>query len=208
MDIASSVAPNHHASYPGFAGITGLLAAATMVVGRGSTARWAAALTAVGADLRVVDVGCGPGTAVREAADRGALATGVDPAPVMLRVARLLTRSPRITWRRGAAEALPLPDQSADIVWSIASVHHWRDLDAGLREVLRVLVPGGRFLAIEAATRPGATGHASHGWTDEQAEVFLERCRAAGLVDGRVERRPRGRHALVAVLATRPTVAA
>jgi ubiquinone/menaquinone biosynthesis C-methylase UbiE len=207
MDLAS-VTPNHHANYPGFAGITGLLAAATMVVGRGSTARWAADLIAIGADVRVVDVGCGPGTAAREAAGRGALVTGVDPAPVMLRVARLLTRSPQITWRRGAAEALPLPDQSADIVWSIASVHHWRDLDPGLRGVVRILVPGGRFLAIEAATRPGATGHATHGWTDEQAEAFLERCRAAGLVDARIVRRERGRHALVAVLAARPSVAA
>jgi ubiquinone/menaquinone biosynthesis C-methylase UbiE len=34
---------------------------------------------------------------------------------------------------QGGAEALPLPDESASVVWSIASVHHWADLDAGLR---------------------------------------------------------------------------
>jgi ubiquinone/menaquinone biosynthesis C-methylase UbiE len=187
--------PNHHASHPAFAGLSGLAAGLTMIVGRGPVGRLAADLTAVSPSDHVVDLGCGPGVAAREAARRGARVTGVDPAPVMLRLASRLT-GPRstITWAEGAAEAIPLADDHATVLWSIATVHHWRDLDAGLREVARVLSTGGRLLVVERQTRPGATGHASHGWTDEQAAGFAERCRRAGFgsvqVDRHTARRP------------------
>ena len=52
----------------------------------------------------------------------------------MLRLARRLTRRrDRITLRQGTAEALPLPDGSATVLWSIATVHHWSDLDCRAR---------------------------------------------------------------------------
>src|SRR5581483_3842833 len=158
--------PNHHAHYPGFAGLRGLVAAASMVAGRSGDARLAARLSDLASGDSVLDVGCGPGAAARYAARLGATVVGVDPAPVMLRVARLLTvPSGRIRYIEGKAEALPVPDSSMSVVWSIASVHHWADLETGLREVRRVLSPGGRFVAIERRTQPGARGHASHGWT-------------------------------------------
>ncbi len=151
----------------------------------------------------MVDVGCGPGTAVRFASRLGAHVTGIDPAPVMLGLARRLTRrSAQVTYLRGTAESLPLPDGSATVLWSIASVHHWRDVTVGLSEVRRVLVPGGRFLAMERHTRPGATGHASHGWTDEQGAAFAAMCRDLGIDDVRLERHTAGRRHLLAVLGT------
>src|SRR4051794_8106864 len=115
---ASTTVPNHHAHHGGFSGIPGLLAALTMAVGRGGVARLVADLAGVGAGDRVVDVGCGPGTATRHAARRGAGAIGVDPAAVMLRVARLLTLRRRpVRWVEGVAESLPLGDGAATVVW-------------------------------------------------------------------------------------------
>ncbi|MGH3882514.1 MAG: class I SAM-dependent methyltransferase [Pseudonocardiaceae bacterium] len=196
---------NHHADHPGFAGVTGLLAGLTMILGRGAVARLTADLAAVSDADRVVDVGCGPGAAVREAARRGARVTGVDPAPVMLRLARTLTRNrPAITWADGTAEDLPLPDGSATVLWSVATVHHWTDVTAGLAEAKRVLAPGGRFVAIERRVRPGATGLASHGWTDQQAESFAAQCRAAGFADVRIEQHLSGRRAVRVVRSVRP----
>jgi ubiquinone/menaquinone biosynthesis C-methylase UbiE len=193
--------PNHHAGHAGFAGLTGLAAGLSMIPGRGAVARLAADLTSVSPSDHVVDLGCGPGVAAREAARRGARVTGVDPAPVMLRLASRLTRSTSaITWSEGSAEAIPLADDAATVLWSVATVHHWRDLDAGLREVDRVLAAGGRFLVIERRTRPGATGHASHGWTDEQAAGFAERCRDMGFVAVQVARHA-GRRPLLTVQA-------
>ncbi len=206
MDTTSPPVPNHHAGHPGFAGIGGVLAGLTMIVGRGPTARLAADLTAVTDRDHVVDVGCGPGTAVREAARRGAQVTAVDPAAVMLRLARVLTlgRRERVRWLDGAAEALPLDDASATVLWSVATVHHWADLDGGLREAFRVLASGGRFLAAERRVRPGAKGHASHGWTDDQADAFASQCLAAGFIEvGVASERPRDRATLI-VLAARP----
>jgi SAM-dependent methyltransferase len=197
--------PNHHADYPGFSGIGGAIAGLTMLIGRGSVARLATELTDAGPDDHVVDVGCGPGGAARAAARRGARVSAVDPAPVMLRLARMTSReSLGISWLDGAAEALPLPDGSATILWSIATVHHWPDLDGGLAEAFRVLRPGGRLLAIERRTRPGARGLASHGWTDRQAESFAEHCLDAGFTDIRTEKRRLRRQYQLAVLATRP----
>ena len=154
-------APNHHAHYPGFAGVGGLLAALTFTVGRAADADLAIRLTGTGPADHVVDVGCGPGVAVRRAATSAASVVGIDPAPVMLRVARRLTRTRRssaVRYLAGTAEALPVPDDSATVVWSLATVHHWRDLDAGLEEALRVLGPTGRLLAIERCVEPGRAG--------------------------------------------------
>jgi SAM-dependent methyltransferase len=185
--------PNHHAHHPGFAGLGGALAALCFTVGRGGDAELAVELTGAGPGDDVVDIGCGPGVAVRRAAARGASSVvGVDPATVMLRVARVLTLgTPR--YLVGTAEDLPLPDGSATVAWSLATVHHWQDIDAGLREARRVLRPSGRLLAVERLVAPGATGLASHGWTEPQAEQFAERCRAAGLTDVEVGRHRSGR---------------
>jgi ubiquinone/menaquinone biosynthesis C-methylase UbiE len=205
MNASSARPVNHHADQPGLAGVTGLFAGATMLVtGRGAT-RLAVDLASVSADDRLVDIGCGPGSAVRAAARRGARVTGVDPAPVMLRLARTLTRDrSAICWVRGAAEDLPLRAGSATVSWALATVHHWRNVTAGLAETHRVLASGGRFLAIERHVRPGATGLASHGWTDQQAESFAAQCRAAGFNDVRTDTHAAGRRAVKVVSAVRP----
>jgi ubiquinone/menaquinone biosynthesis C-methylase UbiE len=193
--------PSHHAGHPGFARATGLLAALSMAFGRKGDARLAVRLSGLHSGDTVVDIGCGPGVAVRYAQRQGATVIGIDPAPVMLRVARLRTLHPgRVRYVEGVAEAIPLQDRSASIVWSIATVHHWGDIDAGLREAHRVLVPGGRFVAIERRTKPGASGHASHGWSDDQATVFMDRCRQHGFGDIHLDRTTTGRRATLSVV--------
>ena len=200
----SAAVPNHHADHPGFRGLPGVVAGLSFTVGRGPTARLAADLTAVGPGDHVVDVGCGPGTAVREARRRGANATGVDPADVMLRLGRLLTRGDGITWAPGTAEALPVDAGAATVVWSLATVHHWHDVDRGLAETSRALRSGGRFLVAERRIRPGARGLRSHGWTGDQAEAFADACRTAGLADVTVSTHRPGAVTTLVVAARRP----
>jgi ubiquinone/menaquinone biosynthesis C-methylase UbiE len=129
--------------------------------------------------------------------------TGVDPATVMLRLARLLTRGASIEWIEGTAESLPLTDGAATVLWSISTVHHWSDIDDGLAEALRVLQPGGRLLVIERRTHPDAKGLASHGWTDQQAAGFVELSRHAGFTDVRVAARRAGRKEVLVVQGTK-----
>ncbi|MDW3215209.1 MAG: class I SAM-dependent methyltransferase [Ilumatobacteraceae bacterium] len=177
--------PNHHASHGGFSGVSGLLAAFRFLSGRDEAARLAIELAELAPGDRLVDIGCGPGTAVHAADELGAEVVGVDPASVMLRVARLRwLRDGSTSWRVGTAESVPVADGWANAVWSLATVHHWVDLEAGIREVHRVLAPRGRFVAMERRIDdPDADGVASHGWTVEQAESFSEHLRRHGFVD-------------------------
>jgi ubiquinone/menaquinone biosynthesis C-methylase UbiE len=178
------LAPNHHHNHPGFSGVRGLMMGLTFATGRNGVAGFAADLAGLADGDAVIDIGCGPGNAARYAAKHGAATVlGVDPAPVMLRLGRVLTRRRRVTYRAGTAESIPADDDSATVLWSLSAVHHWADLDKGLAEVRRVLRPGGRFVAVETSTMPDAKGHASHGWTDDQAVAFADFCRDAGFSD-------------------------
>lgn len=197
---------NHHADHPGFSGVTGAVFGLLFVVLGRANARVAIESMQVGPANHIVDVGCGPGTAARMAARRGARVTAVDPSAAMLRVGRLATRDKagkNITWCPGTAEDVPVDDGAATAVWALATVHHWQDVVRALRQTNRVLAPGGRLLAIERQVARGATGFASHGWTREQADAFAALCRDAGFGDVEVSERPRGRKAVWLVSATK-----
>ena len=110
------------------------------------------------ADARVLEVGCGPGHLSIKLAERGLEVTGVDLDPAMIeRAVANATgagndRHP--SFFVGDAAALPFPDASYDVVVSTFSVHHWDDPAAGLREIGRVLRPGGRALIWDL--KPGS----------------------------------------------------
>ena len=199
------LAPNHHAHYRQFSGAFGYVAALTMVVGRGEDAQLVADLAGVGPDDHVLDVGCGPGTAARAAARRGARVTGVDPAEPMLTMARAITRirppAGELAWLCAGAASLPIPENEVTACWSIASVHHWAELDESIAEIRRVVAPGGVFVAMERRTRPGATGNASHGWTPQQAETFASMLVDHGFTTPTVSNHELRRRKVVAVTA-------
>ena len=179
--MTSTQAPNHHAHYPSFRGTKGAIAALSMVFGRDACTDLAIRLAEPRPSDRLVDVGCGPGAGARTLAKQVAHVTATDPAPVMLRVARLIPSPRNITWVRASADDLAMDSASANVVTALATVHHWSELDASCREIRRVLAPGGRFVAIErriASTT--AEGLASHGWTPEQGARFAEVCLNTG----------------------------
>jgi SAM-dependent methyltransferase len=96
---------------------------------------------------RVLDVACGTGVLSREMALRVAPTghvTGLDPLPGMLAVGKEL--APTINWKQGAAEELPFPDESFDKVVSQFGLMFFTDPQQAIREMLRVLIPGGRMV--------------------------------------------------------------
>jgi ubiquinone/menaquinone biosynthesis C-methylase UbiE len=101
---------------------------------------------------RVVDFGCGSGANTVLLANRGAHVWGIDISEDLLRLAqRRLTVSGRgggATFIAGSAHDLPFPDNSIDVVFGIAILHHL-DLDLVSTEVQRVLKPGGRAIFQE-----------------------------------------------------------
>ena len=181
--------------------------ALSMTVGRSAAARAVAAAAGLQPGDRVVDLGCGPGTAVRVAARRGASAVGVDPDPAMLRLARgitAVTRPGPVGWLVGRAEQVDLPDGAATVVWTLSSLHHWDDRAAGLGEAFRLLAPGGRLVVAERPTAPGARGHAAHGISAAQLDALLEELGGVGFSGVRVEPGPKSGRRLVIVVAVRP----
>jgi ubiquinone/menaquinone biosynthesis C-methylase UbiE len=97
----------------------------------------------------IVDIGCGTGRLLRLCKARWPEAEliGIDPAPEMIRVAKGLTLGG--TFYVAKAEQLPLEDNSADLVLSTLSFHHWHDQMTGLKEITRVLKQGGYFILAD-----------------------------------------------------------
>lgn len=89
----------------------------------------------------VLDVGCGTGAFLRLAADRGALAHGIDASESLVEVAR--ARVPEADLRVGEMESLPFEDHSFDLVTGFNSFFFAADMNAALREAGRVARPGG-----------------------------------------------------------------
>ncbi|HEX9793696.1 MAG TPA: methyltransferase domain-containing protein [Planctomycetota bacterium] len=99
-------------------------------------------------DHQVLDVGCGAGWTVRliaGMAHRGR-AFGVDASEAMIERARSHRNPAHVAFTAAPAEQLPYADASLDRVVSMESIYYWSDIPAGLREVWRVLRPGGSWL--------------------------------------------------------------
>ncbi|HVC46656.1 MAG TPA: methyltransferase domain-containing protein [Terracidiphilus sp.] len=98
---------------------------------------------AVRAGEEVLDLGCGDGQLTNRIAAAGARVRGVDASPAMADAARARGVAVDVA----NAELLPYPEASFDAVFSNAALHWVQDQDAMMREVRRVLRPGGRFVA-------------------------------------------------------------
>jgi ubiquinone/menaquinone biosynthesis C-methylase UbiE len=108
-----------------------------------------------GGDARVLDLGCGGGHVSYRAAPHVREIVACDLTPDMLAQVKS-TAAERglnnIVTQQAAAERLPFPDGSFDVVLSRFSAHHWNDFEAGLREARRVLKRGGRALFADCVS--------------------------------------------------------
>lgn len=108
---------------------------------------------------RLIEVGFGPGVAIECAARQAAFVAGVDYSPTMVEVASQRNiqaiRAGQVALRQGSALALPFADGAFDKALSMNSLHIWPDWEGGLREIRRVLKPGG--LVVISLTRPAVS---------------------------------------------------
>ncbi|MBK6697998.1 MAG: class I SAM-dependent methyltransferase [Myxococcales bacterium] len=100
---------------------------------------------------RVLDVGTGDGTYAIEAAERGAIVTALDLEQEMLDAAhaRAVSRGVEVTLQQGRAEQLPFEDASFDVVVAVTVLCFVPDAQRAVREMARVLTPGGRVVLGE-----------------------------------------------------------
>lgn len=143
---------------------------------------------------RALETGCGTGSllVLLKRAQPAADVVGMDPDPAALAIARRKARRAGVALRldRGFADALPYPDGSFDRVLSSFMFHHLPHgvKQAALREVRRVLTPGGRFHMLDFAGPRGESRgflarhiHANHHLQDNDEDRVLAFLRDAGL---------------------------
>ena len=99
---------------------------------------------------RALDVATGTGDLAIELASRGASVVGSDFSEGMLDVAR--RKAPQLTWEQGNALALPYEDGAFDAATVGFGARNFSDLGQGLREMARVVRPGGRVVVLEITT--------------------------------------------------------
>jgi ubiquinone/menaquinone biosynthesis C-methylase UbiE len=128
--------------------------ATVMATGNADMENAAVELVNLGPDAKVLMIGCGPGVGVVAAARRASngLVIGLDPSEVMVERTRARCRRVRVEHltrvEQAAAESIPLPDHSQDVVVSVNNIQLWSDRAVGLDECIRVLVPGGALVVL------------------------------------------------------------
>jgi len=123
----------------------------SMEQGHGPVGKQAIALMQVSRDSRVLDVGCGSGWATRLLADYASngRVTGIDISDEMVNLARESSRShPNTDFEVASAEQLPFPDNEFTHAFSMESLYYYRNIPKALKEIQRVLKPGGSFFAV------------------------------------------------------------
>jgi demethylmenaquinone methyltransferase / 2-methoxy-6-polyprenyl-1,4-benzoquinol methylase len=113
---------------------------------------------------RVLDACCGTGDLALADVRAGGRVTGVDFSEEML--ARAERKAPELDWVRADAVELPFPDASFEAVTVGFGVRNLADLEAGLIELARVLVPGGKLGCLEITRPRGVLRPFFHLWFD------------------------------------------
>ncbi len=114
--------------------------------------RWARRVKMLSSHLRlgmsVLELGCGTGTFTRELAQSGADITAIDVSPELLEIARSNNSAPNVRYEIQNAYALSYPDAAFDSVVGSSVLHHL-EVEEALRNIYRVLKPGGTIFFTE-----------------------------------------------------------
>lgn len=128
-------------------GVAGRLIGSAMDVANRRPTRLALSLLAARPGERVLDAGCGTGAALAALlAQTAVTASGVDPSPTMLAAARRRL-GPRVELAEVAIEALPFADGAFDAALALNVLYFAGSDGAMIRQLHRVLRPGGRLVA-------------------------------------------------------------
>jgi SAM-dependent methyltransferase len=146
---------------------------------RGDTAtKELIALSGFTSEMDILDVGCGIGGSTRRLSHQvGCRVTGVDLSDEYIDVANRLTQlldmQERVTFHAASALALPFEENSFDGAWSIQMNMNVEDKLSWLREVHRVLRPGGRAVLYEVCAHKNAPPHFPVPWAQDGSMSFL-----------------------------------
>ena len=122
---------------------------------------WGLQQVSVEPDFKILDIGCGGGRTIQKLASVApeGLVCGVDYSSGSVAVARSknaqLIKDGFVEIRQGSVSQLPFPDDYFDVATAVETQYYWPDLVNDMKEVRRVLTPGGRFAVIAETYRGG-----------------------------------------------------
>ena len=122
---------------------------------------WGLSHISIDRDDTILDIGCGGGRTVQKLAALASEGTiyGVDFSEASVAVSQRLNRQAinqgRVEIRQSGVSSLPFAERMFDVITAVETHFYWPDLPADMREVLRVLKPGGTLVLIAEAYKGG-----------------------------------------------------
>lgn len=166
----------------------GALLVRGMNMGHSGFTDWGLSHVSISGDFIILDVGCGGGRTVRKMAMQaaGGKVFGLDYSRASVAVSRRtngrLMREGRVEILQGSVSDLPFPDGMFDLVTAVETHYFWPDLPFDMREVNRVLKPGGTLAIMGEAYKEGKFDERNRKWVkwgdmtcygiDELCEIF------------------------------------
>src|SRR5262245_12649178 len=164
---------------------------------------WGLSHVSISPEFVILDVGCGGGKTIRRLAASASAGKvfGIDYSPTSVAAAKRLNAggvaSGHVSIQQASVSRLPFPDNTFDLVSAVETHYYWPDPARDVREILRVLKPGGSLVLIAEAYRsetrlrllaiPMKLLGARYLTAQQHEELFL----AAGFTDVAIEKRSR-----------------
>ena len=190
-------------------GLLGRLIGILMNLGHGDVYGWGLAYLSIEPHSTVLDIGCGGGGAVKLLATKVSKgkAYGIDHSLDMVNLSRKVNRrfieGGCVEIDHGSVSCLPYSDDMFDLVTAFETIEFWPNLSKDLKEVKRVLKPGGELLVMNRHCRKEGE---EHKWAEflqiHTSEGYRERLEEAGYVDISID--DRSRRGWIAVRARKP----
>jgi ubiquinone/menaquinone biosynthesis C-methylase UbiE len=176
-------------------GILGRLVGNVMKNMNEANARWTVSLLDLQPESRVLEIGFGPGVAIQYASEKASkgFVSGIDLSETMVQAARkrnaAAIKTGRVDLKQGDVSALPYPDESFDRALAIHSIMFWSKPVDCLKEVRRVLRPGGllAITIVPKGRRPALPPDLGTVYASDEIAGMLQ---AAGFQQVRVETSP------------------
>ena len=189
-------------------GVLGRLLGKLMNLGHRDTFAWGLARLSIKPDSVVLDIGCGGGAAVKMIAamvSKGRVC-GIDHSRDMVNLSRQVNKqlieSGRVVVDHGSVSDLPYSDNMFDVVTAFETIEFWPNLSEDLKEVKRVLKPGGQLLVVN---RLPEKEKGDSKWMEflqvRTSEEYQKRLTDGGYVDISID--DRSRRGWIAVVARR-----
>ena len=166
-----------------------------MNFGHAPLTNWGLSLVEIHDGWTMLDIGCGGGATLKRLLMRskGAQVYGIDISEESVAKARKVNASVldrQVFVTQGSAEKLPYEDNKFDLVTAVETVYFWPDLPNCLKEVRRVVKPGGRFaIMVEVLENDSVWTDVVDGMTAYSPEQLKEMLEGAGFVKTELHRR-------------------